>query len=59
MLSWLKKKTEIEKLKERYRKLMKKSYTTALTDKQKSDKIHDEARYIFNRIKDREFENRR
>jgi hypothetical protein len=59
MLNWLKKKTEIEKLKLRYQKLMKKSYKAALTDTQKSDRFHEEARYIFNRIKDHELNKRR
>ncbi|MBT8261890.1 MAG: Lacal_2735 family protein [Bacteroidia bacterium] len=54
MLNWLKKKTEIEKLKLRYQKLMKKSFKAALSDTKKSDEFHQEARYIFNRIKDHE-----
>ncbi len=58
MLDWLKKKTEIEKLKLRYQRLMKKSYKAALTDNQKCEKFHQEARYIYNRIRDHESGNR-
>lgn len=58
MLNWLKKKTELDKLKLRYQRLMKKSFKAALTDNQKSEKFHQEARYIFNRIRDHESDKR-
>lgn len=51
MLGWFQKKTKIEKLKERYAFLMKKSYETALHDEIKSEKIHRRADKIFSEIK--------
>lgn len=51
MLNWLKQKTEIEKLKERYCQLMKKSFKTALKDRKKSEKLRKEAKVIYDRIK--------
>ena len=52
MLNWLRKKTEVERLKERYRKLMKKAFRTALNDQVESEKIHKEAKVIYDRIKE-------
>ena len=43
MISWFRKKSRIEKLKERYTSLMKRSYETALKDTDKSEKMHRQA----------------
>ncbi|WP_103864835.1 MULTISPECIES: Lacal_2735 family protein [Aquimarina] len=51
MLAWLKHKTELEKLQHTYCKLMKSSYKLALTDKDKSDLLHQEADKILIQIK--------
>jgi len=51
MISWFRKKSRIEKLKERYTSLMKRSYETALKDTDKSEKIHYEADKLFQEIK--------
>lgn len=51
LLDWFRRKTELEKLKERYSRLMKKSYHTALYNKQKSDEINREARQLYSKIK--------
>jgi hypothetical protein len=50
MCSWFKKETRLEKLKKRYSDLMRKSYKTALCDKEKSDLVKKKAREIFEEI---------
>ncbi|PKA82209.1 hypothetical protein ATE92_0335 [Ulvibacter sp. MAR_2010_11] len=50
MHAWFKRKTRLERLKERYAQLMKKSYRTALTNKSKSDKLHRQAAKVFEEI---------
>ncbi len=51
MISWFSRKSKIEKLKERYTLLMKKSYETALKDIKKSEKVHHQADKLFQEIK--------
>ncbi|SRX53999.1 Lacal_2735 family protein [Aequorivita sp. CIP111184] len=51
MLSWFRKKSKVEVLKERYTLLMKKSYETALKDITKSEKVHHQADKLFREIK--------
>lgn len=50
-MDWFKKETKLEKLKKRYKCLMRKSYETALKDKEKSDSIHDKAEQVYEQIK--------
>jgi hypothetical protein len=51
MFNWFRKKSKVEKLKERYTLLMKKSYDTALKDVEKSEKVHHQADKLFQEIK--------
>ncbi|RFN59969.1 Lacal_2735 family protein [Marixanthomonas ophiurae] len=51
MMNWFKKETKLDKLKKRYKYLMRKSYEIALKDKEKSDYIHDKAEAVFEQIK--------
>ncbi len=51
MISWFRKKSKVEKLKERYTLLMKKSYETALKDIKESKKAHHQADKLFQEIK--------
>ncbi|MBQ4820400.1 Lacal_2735 family protein [Aquimarina sp. MMG016] len=51
MLGWLKHKTQLQKLEDKYCKLMKNSYQVALKDKDKSDAIHKKANQILHQIK--------
>ncbi|AXT63250.1 Lacal_2735 family protein [Aquimarina sp. AD10] len=51
MFAWIKQKTELQKLQHAYCKLMKHAYKLALTDKSKSDRLHDEANQILSQIK--------
>jgi hypothetical protein len=51
MISWFRRKSRIEKLKERYTSLMKRSFETALKDTEKSEKIHRQADKLFQEIK--------
>ena len=57
MISWFRKKTKLEKLKERYTFLMKKSYEIALKDRNKSEKVHHQADRIYREIKYLTFHN--
>jgi hypothetical protein len=50
MMNWFRKKSRIEKLKERYRFLMRRSFEIALRDREKSDQIHRQADKIFQEI---------
>lgn len=49
-MSWFRKKSRVEKLKERYTFLMKRSFKTALKDTEKSEKMHRQANKIFQEI---------
>lgn len=51
MLKWFKNKSELDKLKERYCRLMKKSFKIALRDRKRSDKLRKEAKVLYDRIK--------
>lgn len=51
MFTWLKNKTELQKLQYSYCKLMKSAYKLALKDKDKSDQLHQEADKILTQIK--------
>ncbi|WP_062059808.1 Lacal_2735 family protein [Aquimarina longa] len=52
MFTWLKNKTELQRLQYNYCKLMKSSYKLALTNKQKSDQLHERANQIMLQIKE-------
>lgn len=47
MFAWFKNKTQLEKLKCRYSKLMKCAYTVAPKNKQKCDQLHEEAKQLL------------
>ena len=51
MFNWFRKKSKVEKLKEKYTLLMKKSYDTALRDVKKSERVHHQADKLFQKIK--------
>ncbi|MBK5214843.1 MAG: Lacal_2735 family protein [Flavobacteriaceae bacterium] len=51
MISWFRKKSRIEKLKERYTLLMRRSFKTALKDVEKSEHFHHLADKLFQEIK--------
>ena len=50
MFDWLVHKNKIEKLQERYKELMRKSFELSLKDKKKGDAFHDEALRLKNKI---------
>lgn len=50
MISWFRKKSSVEILKERYTFLMKRSFETALKDTEKSENMHRQADKIFQEI---------
>jgi len=45
-----KKRTKLDRLKDKYCQLMKKSFKTSLTDRKKSDEAHREAKKIYDEI---------
>lgn len=51
MSSWLKRKSRIEKLEQKYAELMRKSFRVALRDKSESEKVQKQAYKIFDEIK--------
>ncbi len=51
MFTWLKHKTELQKLQYSYCKLMKSAYKIAIKDKDKSDQLHKQASEILSEIK--------
>jgi len=51
MIAWFRKKSKIERLKERYAFLMRKSYQIALKDINKSEEVHRQADELFQKIK--------
>ncbi|WP_353959575.1 Lacal_2735 family protein [Aequorivita aurantiaca] len=51
MMHWFRKKSRIEKLKERYTFLMRRSFEIALRDTEQSDKIHNQADKLYQEIK--------
>lgn len=50
MLNWFKRRSRLERLKVRYRNLMRESYKLALRDPKKCDRIHSEAERIYKEI---------
>ena len=59
MVEWLKSKSQIEKLEERYAQLMKRSFKIALKDKTKSDSLSEEADALLQRIRILKFKSER
>ncbi len=51
MLAWLKNRTELQRLQQNYCKIMKNAYKLALTDKEKSDQLHEKANEILSQIR--------
>ncbi|WP_298543741.1 Lacal_2735 family protein [uncultured Aquimarina sp.] len=51
MFYWFKDKTDLQKLRKRYCRLMKNAYNIAIKDKEKSDLLHEEANKILTEIK--------
>lgn len=51
MFGWFKKKSRLEKLRERYAVLMRKSYEVALRDPKLSEKVHSQADEIYDEIR--------
>ena len=51
MFSWFKKKSKLERLKDEYASLMRKSYEIALKDAEKSEEVHRRADELFLKIK--------
>jgi hypothetical protein len=52
MLNWLKKKSEIEILKDRYAELMRQSFRISLHDPQQSERLNKEAKNILQKLRD-------
>ena len=51
MFSWFKKKSKLERLKDQYAALMRRSYNLALKDAAKSEEVHRKADQLFQKIK--------
>lgn len=51
MSNWLKRKSRLEKLEQKYAELMRKSFKVALKDKGESEKVQKQAYKVFNEIK--------
>ncbi|WP_299437945.1 Lacal_2735 family protein [uncultured Aquimarina sp.] len=51
MFNWSKDKTDLKKLQKQYCRLMKSAYNLAIKNKEKSDRLHDEANQILAEIK--------
>ena len=52
MFDWLKRKDELEKLKIKYRDLMKRSFKLAVSDKRRSELARSEAQEVLEKIQD-------
>lgn len=50
MFDWLKRKDELEKLKVKYRDLMKRSFKLAVSDKRRSELARNEAQEVLEKI---------
>tara|TARA_R110002124_G_scaffold287089_1_gene470234 strand:- start:9993 stop:10175 length:183 start_codon:yes stop_codon:yes gene_type:complete len=50
MFDWLKRKDELEKLKIKYRDLMKRSFKLAVSDKRRSELARSEAQEVLEKI---------
>ncbi|WP_432412997.1 Lacal_2735 family protein [Rasiella sp. SM2506] len=51
MSSWLKRKSRVEKLEQKYVELMRKSFKVALRDKNESEKVQKQAYKVFDEIR--------
>jgi len=51
MFNWSKDKTDLQKLQKQYCRLMKSAYNLAIKNKEKSDRLHDEANQVLAEIK--------
>jgi len=51
MIPWFKNRNELQRLQYTYCKMIKNAYELALTDKEKSDRIHVKANQILSEIK--------
>lgn len=49
-MSWLKKKSKIESLKDKYTSLMKKSFDLSIKDADRSERLHRQADKLFHEI---------
>lgn len=52
MLGWIKKKSEVDRLKDRYAFLMKRSFKTSLHNRKESERLNKEARRILRKLKE-------
>lgn len=50
IMKWFKQRTRIERLKDRYTYLMRRSYETSLRDTKKSERLHQQAVNLFQEI---------
>ena len=51
MSGWLKRKSRVEKLEQKYAELMRKSFKVALKDKNESEKVQKQAYKVFDEIR--------
>tara|TARA_R100000935_G_scaffold9625_1_gene19541 strand:+ start:24808 stop:24990 length:183 start_codon:yes stop_codon:yes gene_type:complete len=51
MPGWLKRKSRVEKLEQKYAELMRKSFKIALKNKDESEKVQKQAYKVFDEIK--------
>lgn len=51
MSGWLKRKSRLEKLEQKYAELMKKSFQIALKDRSESEKVQKKAYKVFDEIR--------
>ena len=51
MSNWLKRKSRVEKLEQKYTELMRKSFRIALKDQSESEKVQKQAYQVFDEIR--------
>lgn len=51
MFEWFRKKSRLERLRERYTRLMRKSYEIALRDPKQSERVHSQAEKVYEEIR--------
>ncbi len=51
MSIWLKRKSRVEKLEQKYKELMRKSFNVALNDKDESEKVQKQAYKVYDEIR--------
>lgn len=56
MFNFFRKKSRLEILKERYTRLMRRSYEIALRDRKKSERVHSQADKIYKEIQHLKFQ---